>query len=120
MFPAPIERAEQMSQYFFTHLDGARHQLFPGVDAHVVWGSRLMLSIVDLKPHAQVDLHSHPHEQMGMVLLGRAEFTIGDETRVLGPGDMYLMPSGVCHKVIALDTPVRAIDVFNPPREEYK
>jgi unsaturated pyranuronate lyase len=109
-----------MSQYFFTQRDGARHQLFPGVDAHVVWGTQLMLSLVDLKPHAQVDEHSHPHEQMGMVLEGRAEFTIGGETRVLGPGDTYLMPSGVRHKVIALDKLVRAIDVFNPPREEYK
>jgi quercetin dioxygenase-like cupin family protein len=109
-----------MTQYFFAQSDGARHQLFPGVEAHVVWGSRLMLSVVYLQPHAQVDEHSHPHEQMGMVLEGRAEFTIGGETRVLGPGDMYLMPSGVRHKVIAFDAPVRAIDVFNPPREEYK
>jgi quercetin dioxygenase-like cupin family protein len=109
-----------MSQYFFTQTDGARHQLFPGVDAHVVWGANLMLSVVDLQPHARVDEHSHPHEQMGMVIDGRAEFTIGDETRVLGPGDMYFMPGGVRHKVRALDAPVRAIDVFNPPREEYK
>jgi quercetin dioxygenase-like cupin family protein len=109
-----------VSQYFFTQRDGARRQLFPGVDARVVWGNHLMLSVVDLKPHAQVDEHSHPHEQMGIVVEGRAEFTIGAETRVLGPGDTYLMPSGVRHKVIALDSPVRAIDVFYPPREEYK
>jgi len=109
-----------MSQYFFNQSDGARRTLFPGVDAHVVWGTNLMLSLVDLQPHSVVDEHSHPHEQMGMVIEGRAEFTIGGETRVIGPGDMYLMPSNVKHKVVALDAPVRAIDVFNPPREEYK
>lgn len=109
-----------MSRYFFSQSDGARHQLFPGVDARVVWGTGLMLSLVELKPHAVVEEHEHPHEQMGMLLEGRAEFTIGGETRVLGPGDMYQMPGGVRHKVIALDVPVRALDVFNPPREEYK
>ena len=109
-----------MSTYFLSQSDGARRQLFAGVNAHVLWGSNLMLALVDLQPHSVVTEHSHPHEQMGMVLEGRAEFTIGGETRVLGPGDMYLMPSGVRHKVTALDVPVRALDVFNPPREEYK
>jgi quercetin dioxygenase-like cupin family protein len=109
-----------MSPYFFTKTDGTRRELFPGVNAHIVWGTNLMVSLVDLTPHSVVEEHSHPHEQMGMVIEGRAEFTIGGETRVVGPGDMYLMPSNVPHKVVALDAPVRAIDVFNPPREEYK
>jgi quercetin dioxygenase-like cupin family protein len=109
-----------MSQYFFSESDGARRELFPRVNAHIVWGSQLMLALVDLESHSEVAEHSHPHEQMGMVLEGHAEFTIGGETRVLGPGNMYWMPSGVPHKVVALDAPVRAIDVFNPPREEYK
>jgi quercetin dioxygenase-like cupin family protein len=109
-----------MSQYFFSKSDGTRRQLFPGVEAHLVWGDRLMLAVVDLQPHSVVAEHDHPHEQMGIVIEGRAEFTIGGETRVLGPGDTYLMPGGVRHKVVALDAPVRAIDVFNPPREEYK
>ena len=109
-----------MSEYFFSQSDGTRRELFPGVNAHLVWGSRLMLVLVDLEPHSVVHEHDHPHEQMGIVIEGRAEFTIGGETRVLGPGDMYLMPGNVRHKVVALDAPVRAIDVFNPPREEYK
>ncbi len=109
-----------MSRYFFDQSDGARRQIFPGVNAHIVWGSDLMLALVDLEPHSVVTEHQHHHEQMGMVLEGRAEFTIGGESRVLGPGDMYHMPSNVRHKVVALDSPVRAIDVFNPPREEYK
>ncbi len=109
-----------MSQFFFGPQDGTRRRLFPGVDAHVVWGERLMMSLVTLEPHSVVAEHEHPHEQMGMVIDGRAEFTIGGETRVLGPGDMYLMPGDVRHKVVALDMPVRALDVFNPPREEYK
>jgi quercetin dioxygenase-like cupin family protein len=109
-----------MASYFFNESDGARHAIFPGVDIRTVWGSAIMLSVVEMQPHAVVAEHSHPHEQAGMMLEGRAEFTVGGECKVLGPGDLYCIPGGVRHKVIALDAPVRVLDVFNPPREEYK
>lgn len=109
-----------MSRYFREATDGACHSLFPGVVAQTFWCERLMLSDVWLEPHSVVSEHSHPHEQMGLVLEGRAEFHIGDESRVLGPGDMYRIPGGIRHRVVALDARVRALDVFHPPREEYK
>ena len=52
-----------------------------------------------------VDEHSHPHEQMGMLLEGRLEFTVGGVTRLLGPGDIWCIPGGVVHSVRALDGP---------------
>ena len=105
-----------------SHPDCARwlRQLFPGVEAHLIWGSRLMLAVVDLQPHSIVAEHDHPHEQIGMVVEGRAEFTIGGETRVLGPGDRYLMPGGVRHKVVPMGGPCQALDVFYPIRDEYR
>ena len=109
-----------MSDYFLTERDAARHDIFPGVCIHTVWGSGLMLSVVHMEPRALVAEHHHPHEQMGMVLEGTAEFTVGGECRVLGPGDMYRIPGNVRHKVVALGDPVRALDVFYPPREDYK
>ena len=45
---------------------------------------------------------------------------IGEEIRELGPGDMYLMPSGVKHKVLPISGPVQALDVFYPVRDEYR
>ena len=45
-----------------------------------------MLSVVHFEPHSVVLEHSHPHEQMGILLEGRVEFTIGGVTRLLGPG----------------------------------
>jgi quercetin dioxygenase-like cupin family protein len=54
-----------------------------------------------------------------MVLQGRLVFTIGGETQTLGPGDVYRIPGGVRHKVVALDEPARALDIFNPVRTEY-
>jgi quercetin dioxygenase-like cupin family protein len=78
-----------------------------------------MLSLVEFQPQAVVEEHSHPHEQAGMVLEGRAHFFVGDEDRVLGPGDMYVIPGGLKHRVVALDGVVKALDVFHPIREDY-
>ena len=80
---------------------------------------KMMLSLATLEPHAVVEEHSHPHEQVGIVLEGRAIFIIGGEEKTLGPGDIFRIPGNVRHKVIALEQRVKALDVFHPIREDY-
>ncbi len=109
-----------MSAYFPTSDEGSRHAIFPGVDIRTFACERLMLSVVDLQPRSVVEEHSHPHEQVGMVLEGRALFVIDGEEKTLGPGDLYRIPGGVRHRVIALDQPVKALDIFHPVREDYR
>ncbi len=79
----------------------------------------MMLSLVDFEPGAVVEAHSHPQEQCGLMLEGRARFFVGDEEQVLGPGDMWKIPGGVTHRVVALDEGCRALDIFHPIREDY-
>jgi quercetin dioxygenase-like cupin family protein len=79
-----------------------------------------MLSLVEMAPGAVVEEHHHPHEQIGVVLAGRAIFTIGGVEKVLKAGDRFRIPGNVPHKVVNLDQPFKALDAFNPPREEYK
>lgn len=105
--------------YFVTAGTGSRHQLFPGVAICTTPGVAMMLSMVTFEPHSVVPDHSHPHEQMGVMISGRLEFTVGGITRVLGPGDIWRIPGGVVHRVIALDGPAVALDVFHPIREDY-
>lgn len=106
--------------YFIAAGTGSRHNIFPGVEIQTAAGERLMISVVDLAPGSVVEEHSHPHEQMGLLISGRVEFTVGDETRVLGPGDMWRIPGGVRHKVVTLAAPAVAIDVFHPVRDDYR
>jgi quercetin dioxygenase-like cupin family protein len=108
-----------MSRYFPDAAEMGRHTIFPGVHIQTAAAERLMLSVVDLEPGSVVEEHEHPHEQVGMVLQGRAIFTIGGEERALGPGDLYRIPGHIRHKIRALDVPVRALDIFHPIREEY-
>ena len=73
-------------------------QIFPGVQIRAPYGENLMLSVVDFEAESEVTLHSHPHEQAGVMLEGHMELTIGDETRVLNPGEFYIIPPNTPHR----------------------
>lgn len=97
----------------------ARHNIFPGVDVFTAAGNEMMLSLAVFEPSAIVERHAHPHEQVGIVVEGHAHFFVGDDERVLGPGDMYIIPGDVPHRVIAMEDGCRALDIFHPIREDY-
>ena len=109
-----------MSHYFPKPDELSRHRIFPGVNIATCSGEKMMLSFVELEPHSMVAEHSHPHEQVGMVLSGKAIFTIGTEEKTLQEGDMYRIPGNIKHKVVVLDQPVKALDIFHPIREDYR
>ena len=92
----------------------------PGVMLHTVWGERMMFAHFSIKPDSEVPLHSHPHEQMGIILEGESEMTIGDETRLIKKGDMYIVPANVSHCAHTHSKPALVLDIFSPPRDDYK
>jgi quercetin dioxygenase-like cupin family protein len=93
--------------------------IFPGVTLRAAAGDQLMLSRVTFAANAVVERHAHPHEQVGMVVAGSALFIVGSEERWLSPGEMYFIPGGVEHKVMAGEGGCVALDVFHPVREDY-
>jgi quercetin dioxygenase-like cupin family protein len=94
---------------------------FPGVTGKVLFsGGRLMFLWVEVKGSKVVPEHSHPHEQMGICLSGRAEFRAGEETRIVDAGTVYWFRSNEKHSVRALgEEGATFLDVFSPPREDY-
>jgi quercetin dioxygenase-like cupin family protein len=112
------ERLHPPQSYFLPAGAGSKHVIFPGVELRAIAGTNLMLSVVRLEPESIVQDHSHPHEQMGILLEGKVEFTVGDVTRLLGPGDMWRIPSNVVHRVRAVESSL-AIDIFSPIRQDY-
>lgn len=105
--------------YFVPAGQGSRHQIFPGVEIRTTAGSSMLFSVVTLEPGSHVTDHAHPHEQMGILISGKLEFTVGGLTRLLGPGDIWKIPGGVRHSVRPVDGPALALDVFQPIREDY-
>jgi quercetin dioxygenase-like cupin family protein len=109
-----------MSTFFPEASECSRHTIFPGVHLLTCAAERMMMSLASLEPRSVVAEHAHPHEQVGMVIAGRVIFTIGGEAKTLGPGDMFRIPGGVRHKVVALEEGAQVLDIFNPIREDYR
>ena len=62
--------------------------------------------------------HTHVHEQVGYVLQGRFELTLGHDKTTLETGDTYYVPSNTVHGVVALEDGV-LLDVFTPQRQDF-
>ena len=94
-------------------------RIWEEIHVRVVSGERLSLGVVELDPGAVVQEHSHEHEQLGMVISGAMRFRIGDETRELGPGETWAIPSNVPHEATAGPEGAVVVDVFAPVREDW-
>ena len=99
--------------------DVPAQRISAGIDRQMIVGHKLMMCRLTLQPHVETPVHSHPHEQMTIVERGRVRFTIGDEARVVGAGDVLHFPANVRHGATMLDEEVVLIDVFTPIREEF-
>jgi len=91
----------------------------PGCRMRTPYGENLMLSYLEMDEGAEIPAHDHPHEQGGILLKGRMQLTIGDETRIVEAGSLYLIPPNVPHRAVAVDGPATVLDVFTPIREDY-
>ncbi len=79
---------------------------------------KLMSVEFSFEKDALLPMHNHPHEQIGYIVRGVYELTVGDETRTLKAGDTYYAPPGVMHGAKVIEAG-KVIDVFCPPREDY-
>ena len=95
-------------------------ELAPGVRMKPHFGDGAMLNLLEFEADAEVGAHSHPHEQLGLMLEGELVLTIGSVDHHLGPGDAYQIPGGVQHAARAVGGPCRVLDVFQPVREDYR
>src|SRR5689334_23037965 len=91
-------------------------QIWDGVLGRTVHGERVTLSYVELEPRASVPEHSHENEQLGIVLTGSLTFTVGGETRDVGPGEAWCITAHVPHSVVAGPDGAALAEVFSPVR----
>lgn len=108
----------------FFHLDdttrGVVRNLAPGLSTRIFAGEQAMLSIVDIEPNAVGNEHAHPEEQWGVLLKGSGVRTQGGEEIAVKVGDFWRTPGGVVHAFRAGPEGARVLDIFSPPREEYR
>ena len=80
-----------------------------------------MLNLLDFEPGARVAEHSHPHEQLGLVVDGELVLAIAGTEHRLRAGQAYQIPGGVGHAAWTEEgRRCRVLDVFQPVREDYR
>ena len=99
---------------------GIRRELAPGITTRIFPGEQAMLSVVRLEPHAEGKMHHHPEEQWGVLLEGSAVRVQGDEEVAVETGDFWRTPGNVPHTIKAGPSGAVVLDIFSPPREEYR
>ena len=83
-----------------------------------VVGTNVMLARIVLKKGAHVPMHHHVHEQISHVVEGALNFIVDGKEVVVRAGDVLSIPPHLPHEVVALEDSV-ALDIFNPPRQDW-
>jgi quercetin dioxygenase-like cupin family protein len=91
-------------------------EVAPGVTLHPLIGDGMNINVVVIEPNGVAELHAHDEEQMGYVVSGACEFTDGQNTWTLEPGDLYHARANVPHGARSLGDRCVIIDCFSPER----
>lgn len=82
-------------------------------------GEKEMISWASMKAGTIANMHSHPHEQMFWVLSGAMRFRLGDEERIVRPGDLIHVSSGIEHECLCLED-TEFVTMLSPPRSDLQ
>ena len=93
-------------------------QMNPLVTRQYVTGTGTMLARLVLKKGAHVPLHHHANEQVSHVVAGALDFLLEEGKVTVRAGEILCIPPHAPHEVIALEDSL-ALDIFNPPRQDW-
>ena len=95
-------------------------EVMPGDVIWDVTGNELQVIRAEMAPGADFPIHRHPQEQIIVVLHGALEFTVGDQRRIVRPGQAIRIPADVPHGGgVHGSEPVVTIEAFHPPRQDF-
>ena len=90
-----------------------------GIQRQMVVGEKMMICRFRFAPFLVTPEHTHPHEQMSLVISGRVRFFVEGVERIAEPGDVLHFPSNCLHGATMMDEEVVLLDIFTPPREDF-
>ena len=97
----------------------APREVAPGYLGRYLHSDHITQGRVDIASGAVIADHSHPHEQWTLLLSGSLELTVSGVPHVLRPGQMLYIAPHERHSARAL-TASAVLDVFHPPRDDYR
>ena len=90
-----------------------------GIERQMLVGDKIMVCRFRFAPFLVTPEHSHPHEQLSMVISGHLRFFIEGKERIASPGDVLHFPSHCRHGATMMDEEVVLLDIFTPIREDF-
>jgi len=96
----------------------AVEQLTDNIKRRMIVGTNEMLVRWEFTKGAVAARHSHPHEQIVVMVHGKLRLIVGDAETIMGNDDIVVIPPNTPHEAHALEDTV-VIDVFSPPREDF-
>jgi quercetin dioxygenase-like cupin family protein len=93
-------------------------QITDKIRRRVVSGKQGTMVYWSMKAGAHAAAHKHPHEQFVWMVKGTMDFRIGNEKRIMKPGDVAVIPGGIEHEGYFPEDS-EAIDFFAPVREDF-
>ena len=115
-----VDAAAQWVFNLANEAQGIRRKLGEGINTRIFPGKHVMLSVVRIEPNATGTVHSHPNEQWGVLLEGECVRIQGGEEHAMKAGDFWHTPGGVPHGIRTGDAGATVLDIFAPPRVEYR
>lgn len=111
------------TRHFFNLYDtsqGIPCALSEGLESRIFPGDNVMLSVVRITANRSGEIHSHPQEQWGVLLEGSGVRIQDGIEHEVSAGDFWQTPSSVSHSFRAGPSGALVLDIFSPPRDEYR
>ena len=104
---------------FLTLRDISPKEIMPGFRGRFIHGDALTVAHWEIEAGSELPTHIHPQEMIINMMEGQFELTVDGQTRSLAPGAIVVIPGNVPHSGRAI-TDCRIIDVWSPPRDDYR
>ena len=98
--------------------DIPNEQITDTIARRFITGDSVTIGRFELKQGGVVPSHSHPNEQVSIVLSGVLLFKAGGEETTVRAGEVMQIPGNVPHSVEVLEDTL-VIDVFTPVRQDW-
>lgn len=104
---------------FINLKDLTGNKIVAGYIAKFIHTENMTVSYWEIDADNELPEHSHPNEQISIMIEGEFVLKIDGEERKVIPGMVSVIPSNSKHSGKSL-TECRIMDIFYPVREDYK
>lgn len=95
-------------------------ELRPGSVTRIVPAANMTLSFLKLSPGLDAKLHSHPAEQVVVLLNGEMDVALEGKLYRVHEGEVAVIPGGIPHSGVTIDRKCDVLDVFSPARKDFE